>query len=281
MDLTTQLDRLVVQLGLQLLVLLHLRNGLHEVLINPVLPLGPDRKEPGLSADIPRASTLEPTGELDGGVELGRVTAAADRRATLPVGHHEGAAVKEELPLTACHGSLSVPEVNQFGTTDHKLRNRQTQPHEANSFLLKPFNIFSSFMCKRFNCQLQYSLKEPDNSKLSHAMDPYVPKLERRALPFQTGALVNLYIDTTLPDTGQTQGAGSPIVFTAQTFVPQAIYCVRVIPCERNFSVKKLQLRQNGLSTDEAVQDVESLELGEVSRSWQGVEGAEADSSIL
>ena len=99
---------------------------------------------------------------------------------------------------------------------------------------------------------------------------------------FQTGALISKFIDTTLPDTTQTQGTGSPVVFTADSLVPQAIYSIRVKSCKGNFSVKKLQKLPNGSSTGEAVHDVERLEVGKVSRSGQaGVEGAEADSSIL
>merc|ERR1712223_2248034 len=64
------LDRLVVQLRLQLLVLGHLSDSLHKVLVYHILSLRPDGEEASLCANVSQISAVEPIGELHNSFEV-------------------------------------------------------------------------------------------------------------------------------------------------------------------------------------------------------------------
>ena len=64
------LDLAVVQLALQLLVVQDLAGGLHEVLLEAVVPIGTDGEQPGLRADVAHVGAVEAVGELDDGLPV-------------------------------------------------------------------------------------------------------------------------------------------------------------------------------------------------------------------
>merc|ERR1719317_418742 len=63
-----RLDRLVIELCLEPLVLCDLPDGLHEVLVLDILPLVPDGKEAGLGAHVPQVGAVEAVRQLDDGL---------------------------------------------------------------------------------------------------------------------------------------------------------------------------------------------------------------------
>ena len=66
-------DRLVVQLGLQLLRIRHFSHRFHKVLLDHVLPLLSDCIQSGLGANIAEIGTGKALGQLDHGFVINRL----------------------------------------------------------------------------------------------------------------------------------------------------------------------------------------------------------------
>ena len=60
----SSLDRLVVQLALQSLIVSHLPDGFHKVFLDDVFALGSDRKQSRLRAHVSQIGTVEVVGKL-------------------------------------------------------------------------------------------------------------------------------------------------------------------------------------------------------------------------
>ena len=67
---TFVLNLAIVQLALEPLVVENLAGGLHKVLLQAVIPIGPDGEQPGLGTDIAHIGTVQPIGELDDGLPV-------------------------------------------------------------------------------------------------------------------------------------------------------------------------------------------------------------------